>query len=57
MEQSLGFAHFLTHADNVACFVIGLMLIASVGTWYLVLTKGIRVWRMRRRSDAFIDAF
>jgi biopolymer transport protein ExbB len=57
MEQSLGFAHFLTYADGVARFVIALMLIASVGTWYLVLTKGIRVLRMRRRSDAFLDAF
>ena len=57
MEQSLGFAHFLSHADGVASFVIGLMLLASVGTWYLVLTKGIRVLRMRHRSDAFLDAF
>jgi len=57
MEQSLGFAHFLTHSDGVARFVIGLMLIASVGTWYLVLSKGIRVLRMRRLSDAFVAAF
>jgi biopolymer transport protein ExbB len=57
MEQTLGLAHFVTQADGVARVVLGLMLIASVGTWYLVITKGWRNWRMRRRSDDFLAAF
>jgi len=57
MENSLGFAHFLTHADGVARVVLALMLIASVGTWYLVLTKGLHLLRMRRRSAGFLTAF
>lgn len=57
MEQTLGFSHFLTGADGVARFVLGLMLIASVGTWYLIVTKGVQVFRMRRRSEAFLAAF
>jgi biopolymer transport protein ExbB len=57
MPQTLGFAHFLTQADGVARVVLGLMLLASIGTWYLVLSKGVQVFRMRRRSDAFLAAF
>ena len=57
MEQSLGIAHFLNHADGVAYFILGVLLVMSTGTWYLILTKGIRVIQMRRRSDAFLDAF
>ncbi|HZX33707.1 MAG TPA: hypothetical protein VFF03_20320, partial [Rhodocyclaceae bacterium] len=57
MENPLGFAHFLTGADGVARFVLGLMLVASVGTWYLIVTKGVQVFRMRRRSEAFLAAF
>ncbi len=57
MEQTLGFAHFLAQADTVARVVLALMLVASVGTWYLVLSKGLRVARMRRRSAQFLAAF
>ena len=57
MENTLGFAHFLDNADGIARFVLGLMLIASVGTWYLIATKGLQVLRMRRRSEAFLAVF
>ncbi len=57
MENSLGFAHFLANADGVARFVLGVMLIASVGTWYLIFTKGIQLFRLRKRSEAFLAAF
>jgi biopolymer transport protein ExbB len=57
MENPLGFAHFLTHADTIARIVLGLMLIASIGTWYLIVTKGLQGLRMRRKSNAFLGAF
>jgi biopolymer transport protein ExbB len=57
MEQTLGFAHFLQNTDGIARFVLGLMLIASIGTWYLIVVKGIAVIRMHRRSDAFLADF
>jgi biopolymer transport protein ExbB len=57
MENPMGFAHFLSNADGVARFVLALMLAASIGTWYLIVTKGSRLFRMRRRSDAFLQAF
>lgn len=57
MENPLGFAHFLAHTDAVARVVLVLMLIASIGTWYLIVTKGIQGLRMKRRSNAFLAAF
>ena len=57
MNESLGFAHFLAHADGVALAVLSMMLLASTGTWYLILTKGLHLHRMGRRSRAFLAAF
>ena len=57
MENSLGLAHFLSHTDGVARFVLALMLVASVGTWYLIATKGVQVLRMKKKSEAFLAAF
>ncbi len=57
MENPMGFAHFLTNTDIVARAVLALMLLASVGTWYLIIVKGCRIIRMRRRSEVFLDAF
>lgn len=53
----MGFAHFLSNSDSVARFVLSLMLAASIGTWYLIVTKGSRLLRLRRRSEAFLGAF
>lgn len=57
MENSLGFAHFLAQADGVAQFILALMVLMSVGTWYLIATKGIALVRARRRSQAFLHEF
>ncbi|MBS1228947.1 MAG: biopolymer transporter ExbB [Proteobacteria bacterium] len=57
MENPMGFAHFLGNADGVARCVLALMLIASTGTWSLIVTKGVLVLRMKRRSESFLAAF
>ncbi len=57
MNESLGFAHFLAQADGVARFVLGFLLLASVGCWYLIVVKGLQYWWMGRRSHAFLAAF
>ena len=57
METSLGFGHFLANADGIARFILALMLIMSVGTWYLIVTKGVQSIRSQRRSSAFLKAF
>lgn len=57
MNEPLGLAHFFSNADGVALFVLGLMAIASIGTWYLIVTKGLAAWRERRASARFLAAF
>ena len=55
--QAMGFAHFIAHADGVAKFILVLMLLASVASWYLILTKAVSNWITRRRSERFLDFF
>ncbi len=57
MENPLGFAHFLANADGIARFILALMLIMSVGTWYLIVTKGVQSVRSQKKSDEFLAAF
>jgi biopolymer transport protein ExbB len=55
--NSLGFAHFIAQADGLATFILVAMLLASIVSWYLILTKAIGHWIMRRRSARFLDFF
>lgn len=57
MTESLGFAHFLAQADGLARFVLGVLLLSSIASWYLILVKGVRSWRQTRRSRTFLAAF
>ena len=57
MENPMGFAHFLSHSDAIARVVLALILLASIGTWYLIVVKGLRALRMHRRSEAFLADF
>jgi biopolymer transport protein ExbB len=57
METRLGLAHFITQADGVGKFVLGVLLLMSVATWYLVLSKGIQIGLTRRRSRRFLRQF
>ncbi len=57
METSLGFGHFLANSDGIARFILALMLIMSVGTWYLIVTKGIQAIRAQKKSAEFLTAF
>jgi biopolymer transport protein ExbB len=57
MNESLGFAHFLSNADGVATTILVLMVLASIGTWFLIVLKGIVAFRQRRASSTFLDRF
>lgn len=57
MENSLGFAHFLANADGVARFILVLMTIMSIGTWYLIVTKGVQLRLAQKESTAFLRSF
>ena len=61
MEQAtvegLGFAHFLTQTDSMGKIVLGILLVLSVASWYLILTRALANTLAQRRADAFVKQF
>ncbi|HTP63459.1 MAG TPA: MotA/TolQ/ExbB proton channel family protein [Burkholderiales bacterium] len=56
-QQSLGLAHFFAQTDGVARGILVALLLMSMVTWYLIVTKTIRLWNERGRSMKFVDSF
>ena len=54
---SLGFAHFLTQTDGVGRGVLAVLLLLSLASWYLIVTRGIANALAQRRASAFLDRF
>jgi len=61
MEQTavegLGFAHFLSQTDSMGKIVLGILLVLSVASWYLILTRALANTLAQRRADAFVKQF
>jgi biopolymer transport protein ExbB len=57
MESPLGFTHFLAQTDGGARFILAAMFVMSIGSWTLIVSKGLRLWRARRASGDFLCAF
>lgn len=57
MEEGLGFAHFLTQVDAMGKVVLGLLLVLSIASWYLMVTKAVANWGARKRAEAFLKQF
>jgi biopolymer transport protein ExbB len=57
MEQGLGFAHFISNTDVVGRIVLVLLLMLSMASWYLILTKGLSNFLERRRAESFLGHF
>ncbi|NVO07933.1 MAG: MotA/TolQ/ExbB proton channel family protein, partial [Rhodoferax sp.] len=57
MNETLGFAHFLEHTDAVARGVLAVLLLGSVVSWYLIVTKGVHTLRSSRLSQRFLRVF
>jgi biopolymer transport protein ExbB len=57
MQQELGFAHFLTHADAVGTVLLWILLLMSVATWYLIVQKSVSNRRLRRGREEFLSMF
>ncbi|MDR3087144.1 MAG: hypothetical protein LBU45_04255, partial [Azoarcus sp.] len=56
-ETSLGFAHFLSHADTVGLCVLVVLAVMSLLSWWLIALKLWRHVAIRARSRAFLAAF
>lgn len=57
LNTPLGVAHFLSNADGVAHFLLFVLLLMSVASWYLILRKSVDTWRMRRSGQQFLARF
>ncbi len=53
----LGFTHFIAQADSLAHFLLIVLLTMSVITWYLIVSKSIANWRMKKYAQAFLERF
>lgn len=57
MQTTLGFSNFLQEVDGVGMFLLAVLALMSVATWYLILTKAIANWNMRRHAKKFLSEF
>lgn len=57
MQSSLGFANFLREVDSVGTFLLIVMALMSIATWYLIVTKSFSNWRMRSHARRFLQHF
>ena len=57
MEQSLGFAHFLSQTDMLGRIVLAMLFAMSVASWYLIVTKTLGNYLAGKRADTFLSAF
>lgn len=56
-KTQLGFSHFLAQADGLALFLLVVLLAMSVITWYLIISKSIANWRVKKHAQAFLAHF
>jgi len=55
--QSFGIADFLAQTDTVGKAAIVILLVMSVTTWYLVLTKAMHIAAAQTKAKRFLDMF
>ena len=52
--EGLGFAHFLGQTDSMGKIVLGILLVLSVASWYLILTRALANTLAQRRADVAV---
>ena len=57
MENGLGFAHFIAQSDAVGKGVLLLLLLLSVASWYLIVTKALANISAGKRAETFLKKF
>ncbi|MGH8766514.1 MAG: MotA/TolQ/ExbB proton channel family protein [Burkholderiales bacterium] len=56
-QQAAGFASFFAQSDAISRTILLIMLVMSIATWYLIVTKALTVYLERRKSALFLQAF
>lgn len=57
MQANLGFAHFLSQSDAVGHFLLATLMLMSLATWFLIVSKTWSNWRLRKQGRHFLAAF
>ncbi len=57
MQTQVGFAHFLAQTDAVGRALRVFLVLMSIASWYLIVTKALALWLERRRTEAFLETF
>lgn len=57
IAQQLGFANFLQTVDGVGQFLLVVLLVMSIATWYLIVTKTWQNYKMRKHAKQFLAYF
>ncbi len=52
-----GVESFFAQADVVILSLLGILLLMSVATWYLIINKGARTWILRHRASKVVRHF
>ena len=55
--QTQGFAHFIQQSDAVGKTLFVLLVLMSVASWAIIVTKGLAQWLRHRRAGAFLQQF
>ncbi len=53
----LGFAHFISQTDAVGQGLFAILVIMSIISWGLIVTRGVALYLRQKRSRAFLDFF
>jgi biopolymer transport protein ExbB len=56
-NQAVGIASFLSQTDSIGKAIVVVLVIMSLATWYLIITKAVQMLLMRRRTAAFLRSF
>ena len=56
-QQAAGFASFLSQTDAVGKAILAIMLLMSIATWYLIITKSLTTVLEQRKSARFLETF
>ena len=55
--QTAGIASFLAQTDGIAKAIIAVLVVMSIATWYLIVTKTLQTVMTRRRTAKFLQFF
>ncbi|MEO7727068.1 MAG: MotA/TolQ/ExbB proton channel family protein [Burkholderiales bacterium] len=55
--HAVGIAGFLAQTDGVAKAIIAVLVVMSIATWYLIITKTLQTLTTRRRTARFLQFF